>query len=120
MLRLIAAKADGWLPSMFGLGQGDLRNGNRIIDDAAMAAGRDPRDVRRLLNITGTFADNGDGVLRGSPEQWVEQLLPFALDDGVSTFFLVTDDADSIERFGEEVAPALRASVERERSTGGR
>jgi alkanesulfonate monooxygenase SsuD/methylene tetrahydromethanopterin reductase-like flavin-dependent oxidoreductase (luciferase family) len=119
MLRLIAAKADGWLPSLFGLGEGDLRNGNRIIDDAATAAGRNPRDVRRLLNITGTFADDGDGVLRGSPEQWVEQLLPFALDDGVSTFFLVTDDADSIQRFGEEVGPALRASVERERSTRG-
>ena len=37
MLRLIGEKADGWLPSLAYLQDGDLGRGNRIIDDAAAA-----------------------------------------------------------------------------------
>jgi alkanesulfonate monooxygenase SsuD/methylene tetrahydromethanopterin reductase-like flavin-dependent oxidoreductase (luciferase family) len=32
-------------------GPGDLRRGNQTIDEAAAAAGRDPREIRWLLNI---------------------------------------------------------------------
>jgi alkanesulfonate monooxygenase SsuD/methylene tetrahydromethanopterin reductase-like flavin-dependent oxidoreductase (luciferase family) len=68
-------KADGWLPSLAYLRDGDLARGNRIIDEAAAQAGRDPREIRRLLNIQPDTAT-------------VEQLLPFVLEDGVSTFIL--------------------------------
>ena len=51
MLRLAGEKADGWLPSLAYLKPGDLERGNAIIDEAAAAAGRDPREIRRLLNI---------------------------------------------------------------------
>src|SRR5919198_4192664 len=43
MLRLIGEKADGWLPSYAYMKDGDLARGNRIIDEAATRAGRDPR-----------------------------------------------------------------------------
>jgi alkanesulfonate monooxygenase SsuD/methylene tetrahydromethanopterin reductase-like flavin-dependent oxidoreductase (luciferase family)/FAD/FMN-containing dehydrogenase len=119
MLRLIGEKADGWLPSLFYLQDGDLERGNSVIDEAATASGRDPREIRRLLNISGGFAPDSDGFLKGSPEAWVEQLLPLVLDLGVSTFILASDDARSIETFGQEVAPALRARVEQERRTAG-
>src|SRR5919197_5243826 len=56
MLRLIGEKADGWLPSSSYLQPGDLARGNRIIDEAAEAAGRDPREIRRLLNTTPDIA----------------------------------------------------------------
>jgi hypothetical protein len=110
MLRLIGRKADGWLPSLAYLQDGDLERGNRIIDEAAVAAGRDPRAVRRLLNVS-----PGEGLLQGPLEQWVQQLLPFVLDHGVSTFILAADDPRTIELWGGEVAPALRAEVARER-----
>lgn len=43
MLRLIGSSADVWLPSYGGLEPGDLAAGNAVIDEAARAAGRDPR-----------------------------------------------------------------------------
>ena len=52
MLRLTGRKADGWLPSLSYLAQQDIGAANRTIDEAALAAGRHPREIRRLLNIT--------------------------------------------------------------------
>jgi len=119
MLRLIGRKADGWLPSLSYMEEGDLARGNRVIDEAATAAGRDPREIRRLLNVRGAFATTGRGFLEGPPEQWVEELLPFVLEDGVSTFILWGDEPGAIELFGQEVAPGLREAVARERRAAG-
>jgi FAD/FMN-containing dehydrogenase len=105
MLRLTGQKADGWLPSLPYLKPGDLDRGNAIIDQAATAAGRDPGAIRRLLNISQDKATVAD-------------LLPFAVRDGVSVFILSSDDPDAIQAWGEEVAPALREAVARERQPG--
>jgi alkanesulfonate monooxygenase SsuD/methylene tetrahydromethanopterin reductase-like flavin-dependent oxidoreductase (luciferase family) len=115
MLRLIGEKADGWLPSLARLQGGDLERGNLVIDDAAVAAGRHPRQIRRLVNIHGSFTSDSHGFLQGPPDQWVEELLPFVLEHGISTFILATDDPHAIQRWGGEVAPALRETVELER-----
>lgn len=114
MLRLIGRKGDGWLPSLAYLKPGDIAAGNARIDDAAAAAGRDPREIRRLANIGGRFSAGSGGFLDGPAEQWVEQLLPYAVDDGVATFILASDDPGTIRHFAEEVAPALREAVARE------
>src|SRR6266704_1868797 len=106
MLRLAGEKADGWLPSLAYLKPGDLERGNAIIDEAAAAAGRDPREIRRLLNIPPEAAG-------------VDNLLPFVLRDGVSAFILASDDPRAIQAWGEEVAPALREAVAREREAAG-
>lgn len=119
MLRLTGRKADGWLPSLAYLKDGDLRSGNLMIDEAAAAAGREPAEIRRLLNIGGRFAAVRGGQLDGPPAQWVEELLPFVLDDGVSTFILGSDDPRALRRFAEDVAPALREAVAAERRTAG-
>src|SRR5690606_31021311 len=52
MLRLIGKQADGWLPSLGYMTLDQLAEGNIVIDDAALAAGRTPQDIRRLLNIS--------------------------------------------------------------------
>ncbi|WP_248964170.1 LLM class flavin-dependent oxidoreductase [Sphaerisporangium perillae] len=120
MLRLVGAKADGWLPSLGYLQPEDLPTGNKIIDEAAAEAGRDPREIRRLLNLTGAdFRGSGGGLLQGPAATWVEQLLPFALQEGVSTFILGSDDPEAIQIFAQEVAPALREAVAAERSSIG-
>ena len=119
MLRLIGRKADGWLPSLFNLQPGDLPAGNTIIDEAATKAGRDPREIRRLLNIGGRFTPSSGGMLNGPSTEWVEQLLPLALEDGIGTFILASDDPATLERFAAEVAPALREAVARERGSRG-
>lgn len=115
MLRLVGRQADGWLPSLAYLKPGDLEAGNAAIDAAAIEAGRDPREVRRLLNIGGRFGQTKGGMLDGPSEQWVEQLLPLAIENGESTFILASDDRRVLEQFAAEVAPALRAAVDRER-----
>jgi len=54
MLRVTGRLADGWLPSLgFGRFTGDeLAARNADIDAAARAAGRDPSEIRRALNVT--------------------------------------------------------------------
>jgi alkanesulfonate monooxygenase SsuD/methylene tetrahydromethanopterin reductase-like flavin-dependent oxidoreductase (luciferase family)/FAD/FMN-containing dehydrogenase len=111
-LRLLARKADGWLPSLpyvdaRGIG---IAGSNETIDEAAIAAGRDPREIRRLLNLD---------VVAPSVDDWVEQLLPFVVEHGFGTLILGSDDPRTIQTFGEEVGPALRAAVERERRSAG-
>jgi alkanesulfonate monooxygenase SsuD/methylene tetrahydromethanopterin reductase-like flavin-dependent oxidoreductase (luciferase family)/FAD/FMN-containing dehydrogenase len=119
MLRLTGRKGDGWLPSLAYLQPGDLERGNATIDEAALTAGRDPREITRLANIGGQFARSDGGFLVGPAEQWVEQLLPLALENGVSTFILASDDPDAMARFARDVAPALREAVARERGAAG-
>ncbi|MFC5750736.1 LLM class flavin-dependent oxidoreductase [Actinomadura rugatobispora] len=111
MLRLVGAVADGWLPSLNYIDTPTLKESNAIIDEAAREAGRDPREIRRLLNILTSE--------RLSTQEWVDRLVPLALQDGVSTFLLGSDDPDAIAAFGREVAPAVREAVARERARAG-
>ncbi|MGW4460770.1 LLM class flavin-dependent oxidoreductase [Micromonospora sp. NPDC004704] len=120
MLALTGSKADGWLPTLEYLQSPDRITANRIIDDAAVEAGRDPRQIRRLLNLFQVGFTPGDpGFLQGSPEQWVEQLLPLVIEEGFSAFLVGRDDPRIIRTFGEEVAPALREAVAKERKGSG-
>ncbi len=119
MLRLIGTAADGWLPSLAYLpgGARDLDEGNRVIDEAAARAGRDPRAIRRLLNIGGRLTDRpGEGLLTGPTETWIEQLTDLATTQGIGTFILASDDPELITIFGSEIAPAVRAESARRRS----
>jgi alkanesulfonate monooxygenase SsuD/methylene tetrahydromethanopterin reductase-like flavin-dependent oxidoreductase (luciferase family) len=104
MLRLTGRAADGWLPSLAYLQPGDLAKGNAIIDEAAEEAGRSPREIRRLLNIG---------------ELPAQQLIDMALQDGIGTFILTGDDPRALQRFAEEVIPAVREAVDAERTTRG-
>lgn len=118
MLALTGAKADGWLPTLEYIQSPDVAESHKRIDDAATAAGRDPRDIRRLLNIfRAGFFPNGRGFLQGPPEQWVNDLLPLVLEHGFSAILLGQDDPHLIRTFGEEVGPALREAVATERNS---
>lgn len=113
MLELIGRQADGWLPSLPYMQPGDLQAGNTRIDAAATAAGRDPREIRRLLNISGRFAATRGGFLNGPSQQWVDELLALVVDGGVGTFILMGDHPEMLEQFAREVAPALRDAATR-------
>lgn len=103
ILRMTGRVADGWLPSLAYLEKGpaELADMNRRIDDAATGAGRDPRDIRRFLNLAGDLS--------------AEQLAEIALTYGTSGFILPSDDTATTERFAAEVAPAVRELVTAER-----
>lgn len=104
-LRLVGRAADGWLPSLGRLehGAGSLDAGHAVIDAAARAAGREPRDIRRLLNVAPQDARPG-------------VLADLATRHGVDTFIVTGDDEALIADLGERIVPETRALVAETRS----
>src|SRR5690606_9428130 len=97
MLALTGAKADGWLPSLNYIKSPTIAESNAAIDAAAIAAGRQPGDIKRLLNIMRLSGE--------TPGEWIEQLTGLVLEHGFSGFFFGGDDPEMISVLGEEIAP---------------
>ncbi|ABG05994.1 FAD linked oxidase-like protein [Rubrobacter xylanophilus DSM 9941] len=112
-LRLAGRKADGWLATLGEIKAAEIRAANGLLDEAAWEAGRDPREVRRLLNVSGRFSASRGGLLEGPAEKWVEDLLPLVTEDGIGTLVLLPEDEEALERFALEVAPELREAAGR-------
>jgi len=127
-LDAIGRLADGWVPGG-GISHiarlGDL--GARI-DEAAVAAGRDPVGIRRILNVPGTITDGShardgsaggrvgslpQGGLMGPAELWVETLAGWARDLRIDAFIVWPPDGGTsmIERLAAEVMPAVQAAA---------
>jgi alkanesulfonate monooxygenase SsuD/methylene tetrahydromethanopterin reductase-like flavin-dependent oxidoreductase (luciferase family) len=121
MLRLVGRKADGWLPSLGVLSREELRAGHEQIDAAAQQAGRDPRSIRRIINVQGLIGDQPPprrselrvGYLAGEPlagpaDWWVETMIGFA-DDGFDTiiFWPVDPSPGQVELLISDVVPLL-------------
>jgi alkanesulfonate monooxygenase SsuD/methylene tetrahydromethanopterin reductase-like flavin-dependent oxidoreductase (luciferase family) len=100
MLSIIGRLADGWVPSLGYVKPEDLLEGNRRIDGAAIAAGRDPNRIRRVLNA---------GQLEAA------ELVSMAVDYGMDTF-LLTDDPDEMRMYAKDVIPRVREEVGSHRS----
>jgi len=116
-MRLIGGLADGWVPSMGRVSVDALRESSKRIDEAALAAGRRPADIRRVYNIGGLISGDagghGEGVLVGPVGQWVETLAEWAVDPGIDAFIFwpTADELTQVERFAAEVAPAVREAT---------
>lgn len=109
MLRLTGRLGDGWLPSLGYMQPGDLAKGNATIDEAAARADREPGEIRRLLNVGADFADPAE----------LGRLVELALEDGIGTFIVSTDEPTVMQRFMAEVAPAVREQIAAERLARG-
>jgi alkanesulfonate monooxygenase SsuD/methylene tetrahydromethanopterin reductase-like flavin-dependent oxidoreductase (luciferase family) len=122
MQRLTGLKADGWLPSFGVLDRDQLREGNKRIDEAASAAGRDPAAIRRVINLQGVIGESRTppsgrlpvGYLYGEPlagpPEWFAETLRGFVDDGFDTlvFWPVDASPGQVELFADEVVPPLR------------
>jgi hypothetical protein len=102
MLELTGRLADGWVPSSSYAPPDELPAMNRMIDDAATEAGRDPAAIRRLYNVDASLG--------------TEQLAELAIEQGISAFIVMGDDPDVLRVFAGEVAPAVRELVAAERA----
>ncbi|GAA1558634.1 LLM class flavin-dependent oxidoreductase [Kribbella lupini] len=116
MLALTGRLADGWVPSSGYAGPDALSAMNKIIDESAVDAGRDPSAIRRLYNLSGTFTGQG-GFLQGPESVWIEQLTELTLAEGMSTYILASDNPEDIRRFAE-VAEGVKESVATARTSG--
>src|SRR5882762_7761420 len=102
MLSLVGRLADGWVPSFGYFQPKDLLEGNQRIDEAATAAGRDPRSIRRVLNAGGDIS--------------VEQFTSLTVENGMDTFIVGgIEDPEAFRWFAADVIPAVREAVARAR-----
>jgi len=102
-LELIGRKADGWIPAAGTSHIDQFPALGARIDDAAEAWGRDPRLIRRVVNVM-------TDITRETVDQWTEQLATWAVEPGVDAFVFWPPDAGTgmIERLAGEVIPAVR------------
>jgi alkanesulfonate monooxygenase SsuD/methylene tetrahydromethanopterin reductase-like flavin-dependent oxidoreductase (luciferase family) len=112
---MIGRLADGWVA---GGGVSRIAEFAALIariEDAAVSAGRDPRSIRRIVNLSGTFTDGarGDGPLDGPPDQWIDTLSGWAIELRIDGFVLWPSGSEiaAIERFAAEIAPEVRRAV---------
>jgi alkanesulfonate monooxygenase SsuD/methylene tetrahydromethanopterin reductase-like flavin-dependent oxidoreductase (luciferase family) len=125
MLRLVGRKEDGWLPSLGPLTREELRAGNAQIDAAAAKAGRDPRSIRRLINVQGLIGEQpapprsalrvgylAGEPLAGPPGWWVETIAGLVA-DGFDTivFWPVEPSPGQVELLIGEVVPLLSNQI---------
>jgi hypothetical protein len=75
----------------------------RVVAEAQARARQDPSIATLITTALPILLSIG--VLEGESSQWVEQLLPMALEHSVSTFISMGDDPWRCQRFAEEVAP---------------
>ena len=115
-LKLAGQVADGWVPSF----RGDLTkiaDMTRQLNEAAAEAGRDPTSIRRILNVNGTITDGAtNGMLHGPVSQWADELTTLTISYGFDTFIFWGEGEGQLQRFAEEVVPAVRSQVAAERS----
>jgi alkanesulfonate monooxygenase SsuD/methylene tetrahydromethanopterin reductase-like flavin-dependent oxidoreductase (luciferase family) len=121
MIRLTARKADGWLPSLGVLSREELRAGNDLIDETAAEDERDPRLIRRLINVQGligkgpapTRSELPVGFLLGEPlvgpPEWWAETISSLVDDGFDTiiFWPVERSPRQVEALVSDVLPLL-------------
>jgi alkanesulfonate monooxygenase SsuD/methylene tetrahydromethanopterin reductase-like flavin-dependent oxidoreductase (luciferase family) len=130
MLRLTGRIGDGWIPSLGQIDLAAIANGQRVIDEAASRAGRDPSAIRRMLNFGGSIGPLADasgvrfgpsGSLGGSVDEWVSRLSAWATDLTLDTFILwpTVPEPGQVETFGRMIATQTRAEVARRRSAAG-
>ena len=116
-LRLVGRSADGWIPSLGYASLDGLKRSSAIIDSEAIAAGRDPDDITRLVNFSGAIGEGERGAipLTGPVDHWVATISSWATEIGIDSFILYPQDgdADQVRRFAAEVAPAVRERVGR-------
>jgi alkanesulfonate monooxygenase SsuD/methylene tetrahydromethanopterin reductase-like flavin-dependent oxidoreductase (luciferase family) len=106
--------ADGWIPSLGYMPAEEIPAMRHRIDAAAEAAGRDPAQIRSILNLTIRLAPDAPpqpGIVTGSPQQVATQLQHLATRYGFTGFnFLIKNPAD-LQRVAQEVLPLLKPTA---------
>jgi len=120
MLAATGRLADGWIsPLNIYVPPQEVPSRQRIIDEAATEAGRDPRTLRRVYNVIGEIGEHAGGPgLVGDARRWVDTLTEWAVELGFDTFVFwpATDPERQLPLFASEVVPAVRERVEAVRS----
>ena len=118
--------ADGWIPP----GGSDwlsqlYRESRPRVDDAAVAAGRDPAQIVSVYNFGGRITpgplaatrDQDGRWIGGSARQWADELTSAVLDYHAAGFIYRSPDDtpadEALARWATEVVPAVREAITR-------
>ncbi|MFD4319127.1 LLM class flavin-dependent oxidoreductase [Streptomyces sp. NPDC058548] len=120
MLTVTGRSADGWIsPLNIYVPPAEVPARQKIIDEAAVAAGRAPESVRRIYNVMGEIgrSDAGRGLV-GDVRHWVDTLTEWAVELGFDTFVFWpgAEIEAQLSLFASEVVPAVRERVTAERN----
>jgi alkanesulfonate monooxygenase SsuD/methylene tetrahydromethanopterin reductase-like flavin-dependent oxidoreductase (luciferase family) len=119
MLAVTGRSADGWIsPLSTYVTPPAVPARQRLIDDAARSAGRDPAAVRRIYNVVGAIgAARGGPGLTGDVQAWIDTLADWSVDLGFDTFVFwpTTAPLAQLKVFATEVAPGVRQRVSERR-----
>lgn len=119
MLRLTGRMGDGLLISMPYVPPENLPEINALIDEGAAEVDRSPDAIRRGYNVSGMIQSGAGntsfpsqaGIINGTAGYWADQLTRLYTEYRQDTFILMVGDANQIERFAQEVAPAVKERV---------
>ena len=120
MLNLLGRRADGWIAPL-ATGFETKPAAQERIDRAAIGAGREPSDVRRVIQLVGAVTDRpetqqrpvrgpGNQPLRTTAEIWAEIIAEFVVDERFDTVNLIPqhETSEQIAMFGQHVIPLAR------------
>ena len=123
MMGLLGRAADGLLVSRNWVPPRRLLELNRLIDEGAEEAGRDPATIRRGYNLMGVLdlgrddtraPDLEDNYLQGDAARWIEAILEWHDDYRPDTFIfwpVAGNQTVQIEAFASDVVPAVREKL---------
>lgn len=121
MLRLTGRMADGVIISMPYALPETLPGINALIDEGAQEAGRSPEAIRRGYNVSGVIQPGAgstsfpgqQGTISGTAGYWADQLVHLYHEYRQDTFIFWGggDVGQQIERFAQEVAPAVKERI---------
>jgi alkanesulfonate monooxygenase SsuD/methylene tetrahydromethanopterin reductase-like flavin-dependent oxidoreductase (luciferase family) len=115
MLEVTGRWSDGWVsPLNVYMRPSLVPARQRLIDEAARSAGRNPAEVRRIYNVVGAIGSRISGSgMTGDVQAWVDALTEWSVDLGFDTFIFwpTASSLAQLEVFAEEVVPRVRQAV---------
>jgi alkanesulfonate monooxygenase SsuD/methylene tetrahydromethanopterin reductase-like flavin-dependent oxidoreductase (luciferase family) len=124
-LAVTGRRGDGWIPGhLADWRSAQVAESRPIVDAAAAAAGRDPRDVDTIYQVSGRLErdplpktrDEEGRWIGGGVAQWVEELTFAVLEHGAAAFIYLVPPGDIISDatanlWAKEVVPAVREAI---------
>jgi alkanesulfonate monooxygenase SsuD/methylene tetrahydromethanopterin reductase-like flavin-dependent oxidoreductase (luciferase family) len=123
MLRVTGLLADGLLISSTYIPPEEVPSIQRMVDEGAEQAGRNPNAIRRGYNLMGSILAAGSrtvtakrkGLIIGTSQHWVDEILRYYNDLRLDTFTfwpVMGDEQKQGRIFAEEVVPAIKEAIE--------
>jgi alkanesulfonate monooxygenase SsuD/methylene tetrahydromethanopterin reductase-like flavin-dependent oxidoreductase (luciferase family) len=123
MLNLLGRRADGWIAPL-STGFETKPAAQDLIDAAARAAGREPSEIRRVIQLVGSVTDAaqttarprsgpGNQPIRTTAQVWAQIITELVTEERFDTVNFIPEDSSpqQLDRFATEVIPATRSAI---------